>query len=58
MLGAYLRVGEAMARLVNQLVVALREKPSRFGYVLGILVLSVVVFTLADFLPAPYDFSH
>jgi hypothetical protein len=47
-----------MARLVNQLVVALREKPSRFGYVLGILVLSVVVFTLADFLPAPYDFSH
>jgi hypothetical protein len=41
-----------MARLVNQLL-ALREKPSRFGYVLGILVLSVVVFTLADFLPRP-----
>jgi len=47
-----------MASLVNQVVVALREKPSRFGYVLGILVLSVVVFTLADFLPAPYDMSH
>ena len=47
-----------MASLVNQLVVALREKPMRFGYVLCVLVLSVVVFTLADFLPAPYDFSH
>jgi len=53
-----LPMGEAMARLVNQVVVALREKPSRFGYVLGILLLSVVVFTLADFLPAPYDMSH
>jgi hypothetical protein len=29
-----------MARLVHQLVMALREKPSRFGYVLGILVLT------------------
>jgi hypothetical protein len=48
----------AMASLVNQVVVALREKPMRFGYVLAILVLSVVVFTLADFLPAPYDLSH
>ena len=47
-----------MARLANQLVVALREKPIRFGYVLGALVLAVVVFTLADFLPAPYDLSH
>jgi hypothetical protein len=47
-----------MGRLVNQLVVALREKPARFGYVLIALVLSVVLFTLADFLPAPYDFSH
>jgi hypothetical protein len=47
-----------MARLVNQLVVALREKPMRFGYVLCVLVLSVVVFTLADFLPAPYDMRH
>ncbi len=47
-----------MARLVNQMVVALREKPMRFGYVLAVMVLSVVVFTLADFLPAPYDFSH
>jgi hypothetical protein len=47
-----------MARLVNQLVVALREKPYRFGYVLCVLVLSVVVFTLADFLPAPYDMHH
>jgi len=47
-----------MARLMNQLVTALREKPSRFGYVLMALVLSVVLFALADFLPAPYDFSH
>jgi hypothetical protein len=47
-----------MARLVNQVLVGLREKPYRFGYVLCVLVLSVVVFTLADFLPAPYDFSH
>jgi hypothetical protein len=47
-----------MGRLVNQLVAALREKPSRFGYVLMALVLTVVLFTLADFLPAPYDFSH
>ncbi|MGJ7915684.1 hypothetical protein ACI48D_09445 [Massilia sp. LXY-6] len=47
-----------MVRLVNQLLVALREKPWRFGYVLGVLLLSVVVFTLADFLPAPYDLSH
>ena len=47
-----------MASLVGQMVTALREKPSRFGYVLAILVVSVVVFTLADFMPAPYDFSH
>jgi hypothetical protein len=57
MLSRYLR-GGSNGKAGNQLVVALREKPSRFGYVLGILVLSVVVFTLADFLPAPYDFSH
>jgi hypothetical protein len=47
-----------MARLLNQLVEALRDKPSRFGYVLMALILTVVLFTLADFLPAPYDFSH
>ena len=47
-----------MARLLNQLVGALRDKPARFGYVLMALVLMVVVFTMADFLPAPYDFSH
>jgi hypothetical protein len=47
-----------MARLVHQLVEALREKPMRFGYVLGALVLGVIVFTLADILPAPYDFRH
>jgi len=47
-----------MASLVGQLVSALREKPSRFGYVVAILVASVVMFTLADFMPAPYDFSH
>jgi hypothetical protein len=47
-----------MARLVNQMVVALREKPMRFGYVLAVMVLTVIVFTLADFLPAPYDMTH
>jgi len=47
-----------MTRFVNQLLVALREKPTRFGYVLMALVLTVVLFTLADILPAPYDFSH
>jgi hypothetical protein len=47
-----------MASLVNQLVVALRDKPSRFAYVVMALVAMVVLFTLADFLPAPYDFSH
>jgi len=47
-----------MARLVSELIGALREKPSRFAYVVMALVLSVVLFTLADFLPAPYDFSH
>jgi len=47
-----------MAKLVSELVAALREKPSRFAYVVMALVLSVVLFTLADFLPAPYDFSH
>jgi hypothetical protein len=53
-----LAIGGSMASLVHQLVAALREKPMRFGYVLMALVLSVVVFTLADFLPAPYDLSH
>lgn len=47
-----------MARLLNQLVGALRDKPARFGYVLMALVLTVVLFSLADILPAPYDFSH
>lgn len=47
-----------MARLVVQLVGALREKPARFGYVLMVLVLTVVLFTMADFLPAPYDMTH
>ena len=47
-----------MARLVSEMIGALREKPSRFAYVVVALVLSVVLFTLADFLPAPYDFSR
>ena len=47
-----------MASLVNRMVGALRDKPSRFGYVLIALVLVVVMFTMADFLPAPYDFSR
>ena len=47
-----------MARLMNQVVTRLRDKPMRFGYVLGALVLGVVAFTMADLLPAPYDFAH
>jgi hypothetical protein len=47
-----------MARLVNRLVVALREKPMRCGYLLGALVLAVILFSMADLLPAPYDFGH
>ena len=51
-----------MARLVSQLaaqlIAALREKPSRCAYVFGALAVSVVLFTMADFLPAPYDYSH
>ena len=51
-----------MARLVShlavQLLAALRDKPMRFGYVLLALVLTVVLFSMADFLPAPYDMSH
>jgi hypothetical protein len=53
---------KSMASLVSQIaaqcVAALREKPWRFGYVLGALVVSVVLFTMADFLPAPYDYSR
>ena len=47
-----------MTSLVNRMVVALRDKPTRFGYVLMALALMVVMFTMADFLPAPYDFSR
>jgi hypothetical protein len=48
-----------MASLVNQLVVAVREKPVRCGYVVAACFLAVVVmFALVDFMPAPYDFSH
>jgi len=47
-----------MTRLVTQVVTALREKPSRCAYVFGTLVLTVILFTMADFLPAPYDYSH
>jgi hypothetical protein len=47
-----------MATLVNQLVVAVREKPMRCGYVFAALVVGLVLFTLADVLPAPYDFSR
>lgn len=36
----------------------LRERPMRFGYVLMALVLGVVVFSLSDYLPAPYDMGH
>jgi len=51
-----------MASLVNQLtarlIAALREKPSRCAYVFGALVVSVALFTMADLLPAPYDYTH
>jgi hypothetical protein len=47
-----------MAALVNRLLTALRDKPMRFGYVVGALVLLVLLFTLSEFLPAPYDFAH
>jgi hypothetical protein len=51
-----------MARLVahfaTQLITALRDKPARFSYVVMALVLTVILFTMADFLPAPYDLSH
>jgi hypothetical protein len=53
---------KSMARLVHQLtiqlVAALREKPSRCGYVFGALAVSMVLFTMADFLPAPYDYTR
>lgn len=61
MLGAWFDLGsmeKSMTRLVTQVVTALREKPSRCAYVFGALVLSVVLFAMADFLPAPYDYSH
>jgi len=44
--------------MVHRMIEALREKPSRAAYVLGFLLVSVVLFSLADFLPAPYDFSR
>ena len=44
-----------MSRLMHQMLAALREKPSRCGYVLGALLIALLVFALADFLPAPYD---
>jgi hypothetical protein len=51
-----------MARLVahfaTQLITALRDKPSRFSYVVLALLLTVILFTMADFLPAPYDLTH
>ena len=47
-----------MVQLVGRPVDALRERPMRFGYVLMALVLGVVVFSLSDYLPAPYDMSH
>jgi hypothetical protein len=44
-----------MGRLMNQVVMALREKPSRCGWVFCAIVVGVVLFTLAEFLPAPYE---
>ena len=47
-----------MADLMTRLLAALREKPARCGYVLGAVVLVALLFTLAEFFPAPYDFRH
>lgn len=47
-----------MGKLVNQIVAALREKPIRCCYVFCALVVGVVLFILAEFLPSPYDFRH
>ncbi|HEX8788666.1 MAG TPA: hypothetical protein VF793_20950 [Telluria sp.] len=47
-----------VAQLTSQLAAKLREKPARFGYVLLVLVLTVVLFSMADILPAPYDMTH
>jgi hypothetical protein len=47
-----------VAHLATQLIAALRDKPSRFSYVVLALLLTVVLFTMADFLPAPYDMTH
>ena len=47
-----------MSRLVYQLVVALREKQSSFGYVLMALLLTVVLFSLADFLEQAARFTR
>jgi hypothetical protein len=43
-----------MGSLINQVVTALREKPSRCGWIFCAIVVGVVMFTLAEFLPAPY----
>lgn len=47
-----------VTQLGTRLIAALREKPSRCAYVFGALALSVILFTMADFLPAPYDYAH
>jgi hypothetical protein len=44
--------------MVTRIADALREKPLRIAYVLAALLVMLVLFSLADFLPAPYDFSH
>jgi len=46
----------SMAKLVNRIINALRENPWRCAWLFGGLVVVVVMFTLADILPAPYDF--
>jgi len=46
-----------LSQLVRQLVNTMREKPIRSSaWLFGGLVVAVVMFTLADILPAPYDF--
>lgn len=44
--------------MVHRMIEALREKPARAGYVLAALVVSVILFSFADFLPAPYDIGR
>ena len=42
--------------MVARMVGSLREKPLRIAYVLAIFLGTLILFSLAEFLPAPYEF--